>query len=497
MPPSDPPPPAGPPGACDPARPSEGRPAARLESRRPHDGSLLWTGPVAGPAEVASAVARARAAQPAWAAAPLDARLAVARRFAARVEAEGEAFARLIAEETGKPLWEARTEVGSVAAKVEISIEALMTRAGTSVRPLASDRAGALQAVRHKPHGVLAVLGPYNFPAHLPNGHIVPALLAGNAVVLKPSELAPATGAHLACLWAEAGLPDGVLGVVQGGAETGRALAEAEVDGLLFTGSAATGAALAHLYAARPWRILALEMGGNNPILVWDLPEAQVPAAAATIVQSAFLSAGQRCTCARRLILPEGRAGDRLVEAVVALCDRLIIDQPFAEPQPFMGPLVSNRAADRVLAAAAALPGRTIRAVRRLAEGLPFLTPGLVDVTGADVPDEEVFGPLLQLIRVPSFAAGMAVANATRFGLAAALIGGDRPLFEQFWQDSRAGVVNWNRPTTGASSSAPFGGIRASGNHRPSALYAADYCAFPVASIEAEAPCQPILEGLR
>ncbi|MFN3592487.1 MAG: succinylglutamate-semialdehyde dehydrogenase [Thermaurantiacus sp.] len=447
--------------------------------------------------DVAAALANARAVQPLWAEAPLSHRVEVARLFARAVEARAEPFARLIAEETGKPLWEARTEVASVAAKVQISITALHERAGTSVRAFPADKGGANQAVRHKPHGVLGVLGPYNFPAHLPNGHIVPALLAGNAILFKPSELTPAVGEFLGALWAEAGLPPGLLAVLHGPGETGRALAAADIDGLLFTGSASTGAALARQFADTPHRILALEMGGNNPLLVWDLPEKDEEASAAIIVQSAFLSAGQRCTCARRLILPTGRAGDRLIDAVVALADRLIIDQPFAQPEPFMGPLVSNRAADAVLAAVASMPGRTVRPVQRLHEGLPFLTPGVVDTTAQTTADDEIFGPLLQIIRLASFESAVAAANATRFGLSAALLGGDRGLYDRFWRASRAGVVNWNRPTNGAASSAPFGGIGASGNHRPSAFYAADYCAWPVASIEAEAPLSPISSGLR
>lgn len=470
-------------------------PFERLQSLRPHDGSLLWEGAVTSPDEVARAVARARAAAPGWAATPLAARIDIVRRFAALVEAKAAPFAHLIAEETGKPRWEAEGEVASVAAKVAISIEAHAVRTGTLVRPFAADRAGAQQAVRHKPHGVLAVLGPYNFPAHLPNGHIVPALIAGNALVFKPSELTPATGEHMAALWAEAGLPAGVLELVQGGAETGRALARADIDGLLFTGSAPTGLALARQFAATPGRILALEMGGNNPLVAWDLPAGEVEAAARVVVQSAYLSAGQRCTCARRLIVADGAHGP-LVEAVVALIDRLRIGAPFDTPEPFMGPLIDNRAADRMEAAAAAMGGRWIRPLARRAAGLPFLTPGLVDMTDAPMDDSEHFGPLLQLVRVSGFEAALEAANATRFGLSAALVGGDRALFDRFWAGARAGVVNWNRPTNGAASSAPFGGVGLSGNHRPSAFYAADYCAFPVAGIEGEAPFAPLVKGL-
>jgi succinylglutamic semialdehyde dehydrogenase len=468
-----------------------------LLSHRPYDMTLLWEGAVAGAADVAAAVAAARAAQPMWASAGFETRAEVARLFARAVEARAEPFARLIAQETGKPLWEAHSEVASVAAKIEISIAAHEARTGTIERPFAAEPSAAMQAVRHKPHGVLGVLGPYNFPAHLPNGHIVPALLAGNAVVLKPSELTPATAEFMVALWREAGLPQGLLQLVQGAGETGRLLAASDIDGLLFTGSAATGAALARQFAETPHRILALEMGGNNPLVVWDLAPGDVDAAAAIVVQSAFLSAGQRCTCARRLILPEGPSGDALLEAVVARTDRLIIDQPFAEPEPFMGPVISNRAADSLLAAAGAIGGRVIRPLARLHDGLPFLAPGILDASGLAAPDEELFGPFLQTIRVSSFEAAIKAANATRFGLAAALVGGGRTLYDRFWRESRAGVVNWNRPTNGAASSAPFGGVGASGNHRPSAWYAADYCAWPVASIEADTPLVPATKGFR
>uniref|UniRef100_UPI0035674328 aldehyde dehydrogenase family protein n=1 Tax=Sandarakinorhabdus sp. TaxID=1916663 RepID=UPI0035674328 len=308
---------------------------AELVSTNPCTGEAIWTGETGG---VAAAVARARAAAPGWARTPLDQRIAIARAFKAAVEADADAFARLIASETGKPLWETRTEVASVAAKVEISITAQAQRAGEKT----AEAGGVRQQLRHKPHGVLAVLGPYNFPAHLPNGHIVPALLAGNAIVFKPSEQTPAVADFMAQLWAKAGLPGGVLNLVHGGGDVGRELAGAEIDGLLFTGSAHVGAALALQFADTPHRILALEMGGNNPLVAWDV--ADVDAAAATVVQSAFLSAGQRCTNARRLIVKAG--DDRLIEAVLALSDRLIVGGAFDEPQPFMGPVISNAAAD-------------------------------------------------------------------------------------------------------------------------------------------------------
>jgi succinylglutamic semialdehyde dehydrogenase len=466
-----------------------------MSSHDPCTDELVWRGPAVDAAGLDAALAAARAAFQDWAQTPLETRREVARRFAALVKADREAIARLISRETGKPYWETLTEADSVAGKVAISIRSQGERAGESV----TEAGGVRQALRHRPHGVLAVIGPFNFPMHLANGHIVPALLAGNAVVFKPSEKTPASGARMAELWREAGLPDGVLTVAQGGGDVGRALVSHDgIDGVLFTGGAPAGRSIHQALAGRPDRILALELGGNNPLIAWNVDS---PADAAhLIVQSAYVSAGQRCSCARRLIVPEGAPGDAILDALTDVIDRLRVGGPFDEPRPFYGPVIDSLAADALLAAQdrlVALGGRQIRVMRRLAEGRPLLSPGLIDMTGAsERPDEEYFGPLLQVVRARDFDAALDIANATRFGLAAGLIGGDQALYDRFWRGVRAGVVNWNRPTTGASSAAPFGGVGASGNHRPSAFYAADYCAFPVAGLETPKAAFRIETGL-
>jgi len=234
-------------------------------------------------------------------------------------------------------------------------------------------------------------------------------------------------------------------------------------------------------------------------VIAWDVPDDRLDAAAALIVQSAYLSAGQRCTCARRLIV--GPDAGPLLDRVAALIDRIVVGAPFDAPQPFMGPVIDNRAADALQAGFAALAAKGASVIRMLARrdmARPFLMPGLIDVTAVrDRPDVELFGPVLQLVRVPDFAAAIAQANATTFGLSAGLIGGDSALYDRFWTETRAGVVNWNRPTNGAASNAPFGGVGLSGNHRPSAYYAADYCAWPVASLEADVADGSIATGLR
>lgn len=466
--------------------------AEEIVSLEPATGTELWRGAVG---DVAAAVAIAREVAPKWARESHTRRIELVRRFANQVRKQAEPFAELIARETGKPLWEARTEVEAVIGKVELSVKAYGERTGSKKLDSALQGTAGL---RHKPHGVMAVLGPYNFPAHLPNGHIVPALIAGNAVIFKPSEKTPAVGAFLVKCFHAAKIPEGVIQCLVGGPAEGKALVEhADVDGVLFTGSARAGIAINRRLADNPGKIVALEMGGNNPIVVVDTPK--VDDAAALIVQSAFTTAGQRCTAARRLIVVESMV-DKIVPAVKALAERLIVGEPFAEPQPFMGPVIDNKTADLLMESFVALisrGGKPLLPMRRPDAELPFLTPSLIDATAmADRPDIELFGPLLQIVRVPDLDAAIAEANATRYGLSASLVGGTPEDFERFWSEIHAGIINWNRPTNGASSAAPFGGIGLSGNHRPAAFYAADYCAYPVASAAVGQPRASMGVGL-
>ena len=464
-----------------------------LQSIDPATGDCVWQGAASDAAACAASVARARAAMPAWARRPLEDRVAIARAYAGVLQQRSEDLARLIGRETGKLLWEARTEVAAMIGKVEISIRAQAERAGTT----ATDQPFGRAVLRHHPHGVMAVLGPYNFPGHLPNGHIVPALIAGNAVVFKPSELTPAVGQAMVDAWHAAGVPADVLQIVQGGRDTGAALIEQDIDGLLFTGSASAGRHFRRAFIDRPHVILALELGGNNPLVAWDTVTA--PAVLANlVVHSAFITTGQRCSCARRLIVPEGPAGDALVAATVDLAARLPIGA--GEDQAFFGPLIGTAAAR---GARAALRGLVDAGCRVLIDrsivpdrGEAFFGPVVLDATGVAVPDAEIFAPVLQVVRVRDFDAAIAAANATAFGLSAGLLSADPALWDRFVTEIRAGVVNWNRPTTGAASAAPFGGLGESGNHRPSAYYAADYCAYPVASFEAPALLPLPITGL-
>jgi len=455
----------------------------QFQSIDPTTGEVVWEGPEATQAKVAAAVAKARAALADWALMSREGRIAILKSYQAILKERADEIAETISRETGKALWETKGELGSMQGKVDISIRAYNERTGERTTDMAFGRA----TLRHRPHGVAVVLGPFNFPGHLPNGHIVPALLAGDTVVFKPSEEAPKTGELMVQCLLDAGVPDGVINIIQGGRDVGAALLDQKIDALMFTGSGAAGAHFRKKFADDPHVILALELGGNNPLVVWDVADAQ--AAATHIVQSAFITSGQRCSCARRLIVPQGAKGDAIVEAVANIVDRLTFGAWNGNAEVYGGPLISTRAAHKALADLQEridLGAKIIRASGPI-EGLSeaFVKPAIIDVTGVNVPDEEIFAPFLSVIRVDSFEAALEAANATRYGLSAGLISDDVSLWDRFITTIRAGVVNFNRPTTGAAGDMPFGGLGASGNHRPSAYYAADYCAYPVASFEA------------
>lgn len=456
-----------------------------MQSLDPAKNKVIWQGQAASESQVAQAIDAARSAQLAWGDLSFEQRVSYVKHFAEQLNSHKDALAQCIAEDTGKALWESRTEVAAMIGKIDISVRAYEERTGTKENPMPQGRA----FLRHKPHGVVAVFGPYNFPGHLPNGHIVPALLAGNTVVFKPSELTPKVAELTVQLWQQAGIPAGVLNLVQGEVDTGKALASHDgIDGLFFTGSSRTGHYLHQQFAGRPEKILALEMGGNNPLLVKDV--ANIDAAVHDIIQSAFITSGQRCTCARKLFLPADAQGDAILARLIAVAQDIQVGEYDAEPQPFMGSMISVQAAKGMLAAQqqlVELGGKVLLPLTQPNSESAIVTPGIIECSAIiDFPDEEHFGPLLKVFRFSDFDNAIAAANNTSFGLSAGLLSDSHELYQHFYKRIRAGIVNWNRPITGASSAAPFGGIGKSGNHRASAYYAADYCAYPVASVELE-----------
>ncbi len=454
-----------------------------FQSTDPFDNSPQWEGRHSDSTDVSSAVDAARGAFESWSARPLAERQDLLVAYSKRLEENKAELAELISREVGKPLWESVGEVGAMIGKIAVSIKAMADRC----RETSLTVGDAQSVTRFKPHGVVAVFGPFNFPGHLPNGHIVPALLAGNTVVYKPSEMAPAVGQRMVDLLVDSGIPTGVINLVQGGRETGVALSSHEgLDGLYFTGSSNVGSALHRQFGGQPEKVLALEMGGNNPLIVHDMDD--LAAAVYWTIQSSFITAGQRCVCARRLIVTESETNDQFVDQLMAAIPHVQHGHYRDTPEPFLGPVISSQAADRVLNDQSRLLNAGAKGLvpsERSDRSAALLSPGLIDVTGVDgLDDEEIFGPLLQLRRVPDLDAAIDEANNTQYGLAAGIFCRSPEDHEQYFRRSRAGIVNWNKPTTGASSAAPFGGIGRSGNHNPSAYFAADYCSYPVASME-------------
>ncbi|MBV7434041.1 succinylglutamate-semialdehyde dehydrogenase [Cardiobacteriaceae bacterium TAE3-ERU3] len=453
-----------------------------LAATDPATSEIVWRGHCATADDVERAFQAAHDAFPEWALRSLDERIEILKKYKTLLEEHKETIARDIMLDTGKPLWETRTEAGAMIGKIDISINAYHERTGDK-----DGSNGSLQTrLSHRPHGVCAVFGPYNFPGHLPNGHIVPALIAGNTIVFKPSDQTPRTGARMVMLLAQAGVPSGVINFVPGELDTAKAITSNPLlRGFFFTGSSQVGKIIHQQFAGQPEKILALEMGGNNPLIVLD--DAPVDAAVYNTIQSAFITAGQRCTCARRLIVPHGEAGDRYLAALVEAAKAIHIAAPDAEEQPFYATVINNDTADKLLEAQQQLldlGGKSLLAMQRLEDGKPYVSPGIIDLTHAqDVPDEEHFGPLLKVYRVADLDAAIELANDTQYGLSAGIFTEDDDAWQRFYTLSHAGIVNRNTPLTGASGSAPFGGTGCSGNHRPGAYYAADYCAYPVASV--------------
>lgn len=375
-------------------------------------------------------------------------------------------LATIISQETGKAFWDSETEVSAAINKMNHAVTAMTTRT-----PLEY----------YNPLGIMVVLAPYNFPLHLPNGHIIPALLSGNSVILKPSDKTPVIADYMVKLWYKAGLPQNILQIVYGFGDLGENLVNHEkTNGVLFTGGEKAGLAIHKALAGRPNVMLALEMGGNNPLIVWN-PD-NIHYAMQLAVYSSFISGGQRCTCARKLIIPENSA-DNLINQLIDITKKLIIDTPFADTNPFYSSLIDN---DAVLNAHKAVDniikcGGNILYQGHTDKGASFFAPIILDVTACTIPDEEIFAPVLQVIRVSDFDKALYQANNTRFGLSAGFIGSDDVLWKKFQSEIKAGIINRNSPTVGASGNAPFGGIKNSGNYRPAGFFSADYCAYPVA----------------
>jgi succinylglutamic semialdehyde dehydrogenase len=440
------------------------------------------------PSLVDPAVASARKAFSKWSALPVARRLVFARRFQSLLGGEhGDRLAFVISRETGKSLSESQAEVRSMAEKVDITAAEGMSLVEDRSFPLPDGTRGE---IRHRSLGVAAVIGPFNVPGHLPNGQIVPALLSGNTVVFKPSEQTPFTGQVMAELWDKAGLPSGVFNLVQGdGAVGGKLSAHPDVNAVFFTGSVETGRRVSMACAADPSKLVALEMGGKNAALVLD--DADLGVAVPAVVQGAFATAGQRCSCTSR-VLVQRKIFRRFLDAFLPALDRVTVGY-FTENR-VMGPLIDGAAVDRFLGAqktARRLGYETLREGRALSLSRRgrYVSPsvhlweGVPKFSRPDYWDEELFAPDAAVYVLKDEEDMTGLHNASRFGLAAAVFTSSESRFRRVGGRLNAGVVHWNRSTAMSPGRLPFGGVKASGNHRPAGLYVPFACVSPVGSV--------------
>ncbi len=441
------------------------------------------------PATVDDAVESAAGALSGWRKRSIDDRLSFLRRYQQELLKRKDFLARCISRETGKPLAESLAEVQTMADKLDVTI-----REGL---PLVADRNFPLDekssaAIRHRPRGVAAVIGPFNVPGHLPNGQILPALLTGNTVVFKPSELTPFVGQIMAECFQAAELPAGVFNLVHGDGAVGAKLSgHPGVSLVLFTGSYPTGRRIAQSALGHPGKLVAMEMGGKNAALVLD--DAPLEWTVKEIVHGAFSTTGQRCSSTSRVFVQRGAAKEFL-KLFLEKTDG--IRAGYFDESPFMGPLVSAAAAERFLSAqkkAARMGYETLREGKRLPSSRcgHYVSPSIhlwerrwKAPAKPDYWDEELFAPDVAVYVMDSEEEMIAANNASRYGLVASVFTRSEEKFRRIMPELEDGVVHWNRTTAMTPGRLPFGGVKQSGNHWPAGLFVPYACVSPVASVE-------------
>ncbi len=431
--------------------------------RNPADpGDVIGVFPASGPEDVRAAVDMLDKAAPEWAESSPERRAAILESAAAQLESRSEQLIAELVREEGKTTAEAAAEVSRTPMNLRF-YAAEATRATGATYPSAGD---TLVYTVREPVGIVGAITPWNFPLNIPSRKLGPALAVGNPVLFKPSELTPLMGQRLVEALLAGGLPPTVLALVQGDGVAGAAVAADErVAAVTFTGSTGVGRGI-HAQMG-PQRRVQLEMGGKNPVVV--AADADPEVAAALIVKGAFGLSGQACTGTSRVIVTDANH-DAVVDAIVARTEALQVG-PGDRAGVDMGALASAEQADkfRHYVESGIAEGATLRCGGDpvTVEGRPgghFVRPAVFTDAepGMRIVTEEVFGPLIAVQRAGSLQEAITLANATEFGLSAAIVTADLGVAQRFARQSRSGLVKINQPTTGMAGNAPFGGYKAS-----------------------------------
>jgi RHH-type transcriptional regulator, proline utilization regulon repressor / proline dehydrogenase / delta 1-pyrroline-5-carboxylate dehydrogenase len=449
-----------------------------LVSKNPAaDGAVVFeTGYTVG--AVGDAAVSAAGAQVAWARLAQAERWAHLERFKHELTARADTLADAIVLETGKLRSEAKQEVQTLLNRFDLV-------KGAVAADLKPGQVAAGEHLRYQALGVVGVIGPFNFPLHLCHAHVVPALLAGNTVVIKPSDVTPLSGQRYAEAAHAAKLPPGVINVVLGLGDVGAAMvANAELHGLCFTGSWTVGKRIMDAAKERPELLVALEMGGKNVCVVLD--DCAIRQAVHEVAIGGYLSAGQRCTGTER-VLVHRKIADRFIDALARVARGLRFGNP-EDAASFAGPLATHGALTKLEhcldvakkgGAEAIVPGEKIAGGYYRTASLHLVKQPIAGYT-----DTEIFGPDLSIEVIDSDDEAIALIDASVYGFANAVFTGSPARFEQFYARTKSGILNRNRSTNLASAKLPFGGVGKSGNYRPAGAWSHRNVTVPVAILE-------------
>jgi len=451
------------PSVATPRRAGSGRASSStIAITNPATGAPILRVAADGPREVAAHYAAARAAQPQWAATPLRKRLAAIAKFRALVVARTETLAQTLTQEVGKPIRQSVNELKGLLARLDFFLEE-SSRALREIRVFADEAQKLDERITHEPLGVVANISAWNYPYFVGSNVFIPALVAGNSVLYKPSEFATLTGRHIADLLHAAGIPEDVFIAVTGGATTGAALLRQPVDGVFFTGSYATGARIAALAARRMIKV-QLELGGKDPVYVCD--DVDIKATAAAVADGAFYNTGQSCCSVERIYVHESIYAP-FVDAFVAEVKTYRVGDPMDEAT-YIGAItrrpqldvLRRQVADARRKGAAVLLGG---APMKRGKGNWFAPTVLSDVDHSMlVMREESFGPIIGIQAVADDEAAIDLMNDTEYGLTAGIYTNDASRARRVLSRVDAGSVYWNCCDR-VSPRLPWSGVKHSG----------------------------------
>lgn len=450
---------------------------------------LLWEAPV-DYRDVERVVESASAGFKIWKKLSQDERNHFLKKYQAEVIKRKDAIALAIAYETGKPLWESQNEAASVVGKIDIIIENSLQRiADINIENIMPKTNGHIY---YKPIGPSLIISPFNFPCSLASGQILSALAAGNSIVFKPSEKTCYSAQLLVECFHAANFPMGVVNLLQGDGEVARRLLkEKSLKGVFFTGSKEVGKKILDITHHDLSKLVSLELGGKNTTIIHN--DANLDHALLELLRGGFLTTGQRCT-STSIVAIQRNIHEDFIARFHEMAKKIIIDHPVEHiREPFMGPLVDQGAVDTYLLFMGMAKREGIQEIMRgkhldKAKKGFYVSPSihLADRWNNDSMflHSEIFGPNVTFIPYDTIDEAIKISNATEYGLVSSIFTKDTNIYKLCIEEIDSGLVNFNRSTIGASSRLPFGGVKNSGNYRPSALATIDACVYQMASLE-------------